>query len=259
VDLVLKMAKVPAPRLATVAPGVSEPFARVIDRGLEFKREDRYETAAAMLKDVRRAIKQLEAGAGAPRVANPLGAPPGIPRDAKKPKQPSAATIELSESDLLVPRREPWPTVDESIRIPKNRSVLPWLVLLVVAGIGGKLWGHTAWAIARARWAAVASTAATASSTAVAQDAPPIASARAEGGGAATAAPPVATLQVDGGVTATAMQADAATGPQVTRSDRKAGAVAGPPAPPHRAPATPHHAPARRGPAQTAKTKKQKT
>ncbi|HEV3189110.1 MAG TPA: serine/threonine-protein kinase, partial [Polyangiaceae bacterium] len=62
VELVMKMAKVPAPRLATVAPGVSEPFARVIDRGLEFKREDRYETAAAMSKDVRLAIKQLEAG-----------------------------------------------------------------------------------------------------------------------------------------------------------------------------------------------------
>ena len=135
VELVMKMSKVPAPRLATVAPGASKPFARVIDRGLEFKREDRYETAAAMIKDVRLAIKQLEAGVGATRVANPLRPPPPVPRAAKKRKEPSAATIELSESDIVVPRRGEWPQDHESIRIPKNRSVLPWLLLLVVASV----------------------------------------------------------------------------------------------------------------------------
>jgi hypothetical protein len=256
VDLVMKMAKVPAPRLATVAPSVSEPFARVIDRGLEFRREDRYDTAAAMVKDVRRAIKQLEAGAGAPRVAKSLGPPPAVTPATKKRKEPSAATIELSDSDILVPRREPWPEIDESIRIPKNRSVLPWLLLLIVAGIGGKLWGQNAWQIARARWAAGAPWVPTASSTAAAQGTPPVASAQADGGVAAVATPPVATPQADGGVAATAMQADAATGPQVTRSDRKAGAVAGQPASPNRAPVTPHHAPARRSPAQIVKAKK---
>jgi serine/threonine protein kinase len=239
VDLVMKMAKVPAPRLATVAPGVSEPFARVIDRGLEFQREDRYETAAAMIKDVRRAIKQLEAA---------------IPRATKKRKEPSAATIELSDSDLLVPQREPWPTVDESVRIPKNRSLLPWLLLLALAGVGGKLWGRQTWAIARARWAAPS--AATASSTAAAQDAPPVASTQADAGVAATAAAPAASAQADGGVAATAMQSDAPQGPHVTRSDRKAGAVGGQPASPHSAPILPHRAPARRSPAQIVKTKK---
>ncbi len=239
VALVMKMAKVPAPRLATVAPGVSEPFARVIDRGLEFRREDRYETAAAMIKDVRLAIKQLEMSAGATRVANPPGPPPAVPRAAKKPKEPSAATIELSDSDILVPQRRPWPQVDESMRIPKNRSALPWLLLLVLAGIGGKLWGQKAWEVARARWAATAPLAATASSMTVAQDAPPVASA-----------------QADGGVAATATQADAATGPQVTRSDRKPGALAGQPASPNRAPVTRHHAPARSSPAQIVKAKK---
>jgi serine/threonine-protein kinase len=241
VEIVMKMAKVPAPRLATVAPGVSEPYARVIDRGLEFKREDRYPTAAAMLKDVRLAIQQLEAGVGATRVAKPPGLPAPVLRAEKKRKDPSAATIEVSDGDILVPRREPWPQGDESIRIPKNRSVLPWLLLVVVTGIGGKLWGKKAWEVARSRWAAAAPSAPTASSTVVAQDAPPVASALSE--------------RV---VTATAAQADAATDPQVTRSDRKPGAVAGQPAPPHPAPVTRHHAPARTSPAQILKTKKRR-
>ena len=173
VEVVMKMAKVPAPRLATVAPGVSEPYARVIDRGLEFKREDRYPTAAAMMKDVRLAIQQIESGVGATRLAKPRGLLASTPREAKKRKDPSAATIELSDRDILVPRREPWPQDDESIRIPKNRSVLPWLLLLVVAGLGGKLGGKKAWEVARARWAATAPSAATASSMPASQEAPP--------------------------------------------------------------------------------------
>jgi serine/threonine protein kinase len=242
VELVMKMAKVPAPRLATVAPGVSEPFARVIDRGLEFKREDRYETAAAMSKDVRLAIKQLEAGVGATRVAKPPGLSPAVLRAEKKRKEPSAATIELSDSDILVPRREPWPQVDESIRIPKNRSALPWLLLVVVAGIGGKLWGKKTWEVARARYAAAPS-GPTASSIVAAQDAGPVASAQSDRVAAATPA-----------------QADAATGPPLPRSDRKPGpgAAAGQPASPNPAPVRRHHAPARTSPAQILKTKKRR-
>jgi serine/threonine protein kinase len=62
IDLMAKMASLPAPRIRTVAPGVSDAFARVIDRGLEFRRDDRYETAAAMRADVAAAIATLEAG-----------------------------------------------------------------------------------------------------------------------------------------------------------------------------------------------------
>jgi serine/threonine-protein kinase len=242
VEIVMKMAKVPAPRLATVASGVSEPYARVIDRGLEFKREDRYPTAAAMIKDVRLAIQQLEAGVGAPRSAKPPGLFAPVLRQEKRRKDPSAATIELSDSDLLLPRREPWPQVDESVRIPKNRAVLPWLLLVVAASIGGKLWGKKAWEVARARWAVAAPAvppAPTASSMAATQDAPPVASAPSD---------PV--------VAATAAQADAATGPPVTRSDRKPAAVAGQTASPNPAPVTRHHAPARTSPTHTVKSKK---
>jgi serine/threonine-protein kinase len=238
VDLVMKMSKVPAPRLASVAPGASEPYARVIDRGLEFKREDRYETAAAMAKDVRLAIKQLEAGVGATRVAKPPGPPPPLPRATKRPKDPSAATIELSDGDIVVPRREPWPEVDESIRIPKNRSVLPWLLLVAVVGIGGKLWGERAWQVARARWTVATTSTPTASSMASAPNAPPAASAPAD--------------RFD---PATAMQSDAATESQAL-ADRKPSSTGTHTASPTPSAVTHHHAPSRASPAQVLKTRK---
>jgi len=62
IDLMTKMASLPAPRIRAVAPAVSDAFARVIDRALEFRREDRYENAAEMRADVARAIATLDAG-----------------------------------------------------------------------------------------------------------------------------------------------------------------------------------------------------
>jgi serine/threonine-protein kinase len=239
VELVTKMAKVPAPRLATVAAGVSTPFARVIDRGLEFRREDRYSTAASMAKDVRLALQQLAAGAGATRIPKPSGLPPPMPRAAKNRKDPSGSTIEL-DSDVLVPQREPWRDVNESIRIPKNRSILPWVVLAVFAGIGGRLWGPKAWEVARERWAAARS-GLTTWSTGQAQDAAPIASAS-------------PSESSDGGVAVLPSLADAATKPLVAGSDRKPGAIVGPPAP-RRAPVERHHAPPRTSPAPIRNTK----
>jgi serine/threonine-protein kinase len=186
VEIVTKMAKVPAPRLATVAPGVSPPFARVIDRGLEFRREDRYPTAASMAMDVRLAIQQLEAGGVATRVAKPPALPPPVPRAAKERKDRSSPTLEL-DSDVLVLQRAPQPQVDDPVRNPKSRSVLPWVVLAVVAGIGGWLWGEKAWEVAQARWAAVLS-GLTARAMGSSQDAAPVASASSEGGVAVAAA-----------------------------------------------------------------------
>jgi len=57
--LVIRMATTPAPKLRTVAPDVSEPFARVVDHALEFRREDRYPNAAAMRADVSAALDLL--------------------------------------------------------------------------------------------------------------------------------------------------------------------------------------------------------
>jgi serine/threonine-protein kinase len=87
VDLVQKMGKLAAPRVRTVAPEVSEALARVLDRALEFRREDRYESAAAMRADVRSALAVV--GPGAPRTT-PIGGGSYEP------------SIELSASDLEI-------------------------------------------------------------------------------------------------------------------------------------------------------------
>jgi serine/threonine protein kinase len=153
VELVTKMANVAAPRIRTVAPGVSGPFARVIDRALEFRREDRHENAAVMRDDVRRAIAELDAGVTATVPAF---------RPSRVEIAPDEKTIQVSEADLEdassvsrpkpAPEPEPaqaslgpsaalqasWP--EESINIPRRRSILPWLMLLVIVGVAGKWW-----------------------------------------------------------------------------------------------------------------------
>ncbi len=136
-EVVAKMSRLPAPRIATIAAHVSAPFARVIDRALEFKREDRYESAEAMRRDVARALTEL---GDTERPAPPSPAPkrssparrPAVPR--KAAREP---TIEVSESDIERPRAY---GLDESIRIPKTGSILPWLALLVAGGAAVALW-----------------------------------------------------------------------------------------------------------------------
>ena len=56
IDRVVKMATLPAPPIRELAPAVSEAFARIIDHALEFRREDRYESAAAMRAEVQAAL-----------------------------------------------------------------------------------------------------------------------------------------------------------------------------------------------------------
>jgi serine/threonine-protein kinase len=139
VELVTKMARLPAPRIRTIAPDVSAPYARVIDRALEFRREDRYESAAAMREDVRRAIAEIDAGAGDARPPLSSRLPPPRRPAATQPRAapPKEPTIELSERDL---ERPPAYGMDESIRIPKNGSVVPWLALLLIGGAGFAVW-----------------------------------------------------------------------------------------------------------------------
>jgi eukaryotic-like serine/threonine-protein kinase len=166
VELVTKMANVAAPRVRTVAPTVSEAFAQVVDRALEFRREDRYESAAAMRDDVFKAIAKLDAGVTATQLALP--APPLAERSG----EPTA--IEVSEGDFVHSEApvEPRPQAqrasglgsegkeladdapaapvrrdrgsderaEESINIPRRRSWLPLLALLAFAGLGAKLW-----------------------------------------------------------------------------------------------------------------------
>jgi serine/threonine protein kinase len=138
VEVVAKMSRFPAPRIGTVVADVSAPYARVVDRALEFKREDRYESAEAMRRDVARALAELDASA---RPARPSPAAKAS-SPARRPDAPPRAalpepTIELSERDL---ERPPAYGLDESIRIPKTGSILPWLALLVVGGAALALW-----------------------------------------------------------------------------------------------------------------------
>ncbi|MEO7329858.1 MAG: serine/threonine-protein kinase [Minicystis sp.] len=52
-ELLMKMSKVPAPALAAVRADVPADVALVVDRALQFDRDHRYPTAAAMLEDIR--------------------------------------------------------------------------------------------------------------------------------------------------------------------------------------------------------------
>ncbi len=152
-EVVAMMSRLPAPRIRTFAPDVSEPYERIIDRALEFRREDRYESAAAMREDVQRALAELAPVAPAARPPRLPPVAPLTPRSsvvqspAKRPKAaPPDATIEISASDL---ERPPAYGMDESIRIPKRRSILPWLALLLAGGGAFALWRDDA----RRTWA----------------------------------------------------------------------------------------------------------
>ena len=134
-EVVAMMSRLPAPRIGTIVANVSAPYARVIDRALEFRREDRYEGAAAMRGDVRRALAELEAGAR-PAQFSPATAPSRRPNKAQ-PKALAEPTIEVSASDL---ERPPAYGMDESIRIPKTGSMLPWVALLLAGGAAAALW-----------------------------------------------------------------------------------------------------------------------
>jgi serine/threonine protein kinase len=145
VELVAKMANFAAPKIEVFSPDVGEPFARVIDRALEFRREDRYASAAEMRDDVRKAILEIDGVARTEIALSPPVLPPSQP---PPPPEPSASealpepgpppvresTMEVSEREL-----EPLPVLETQPR-RKRRSILPWLTLLVFVGIGLGLW-----------------------------------------------------------------------------------------------------------------------
>lgn len=62
-EIVLRMAKEPAPKIRSVAPTVSEPTAAVIDRALAFAKEDRFPDAAAMRVAIEGALQAISGGA----------------------------------------------------------------------------------------------------------------------------------------------------------------------------------------------------
>jgi serine/threonine-protein kinase len=143
VELVAKMAHFAAPRIDTFSPEVSPSFARVIDRALEFKREDRYANAAEMREDVRKAMVEMD---GIARTEIALSPPPSVPPSSTPPPPlapPAAppplprreATMEVSEREL----ETSLPVLQTQPR-RRRRSILPWLTLLVFVAIGVGLW-----------------------------------------------------------------------------------------------------------------------
>ncbi|HEY3819743.1 MAG TPA: serine/threonine-protein kinase [Polyangiaceae bacterium] len=146
VELVAKMAHFAAPKIETFAPEVNRSFARIIDRALEFRREDRYASAAEMRDDVRKAMQEIDGVARteiamAPPVSVPPRSvpPPAVvsePPPARPPPLPGReATMEVSEREL----EPPLPVLQPRPR-RRRRSILPWLTLLVFAAIGAGLW-----------------------------------------------------------------------------------------------------------------------
>jgi serine/threonine-protein kinase len=135
IELVRKMAQVAAPPIRSVSPDVSAPYARVIDRALEFRREDRYESAAAMREDVERALRELPAGApeGKPSSRKPPLPPPRRPAATEPATDAGVITMDLSDSN--VEWSEPF-GVNESVRIPKHGSLWPWPALLIFGAVG---------------------------------------------------------------------------------------------------------------------------
>jgi serine/threonine-protein kinase len=166
VELVTKMANFAAPRVRTLSPEASESFARVIDRALEFKRDDRYANAKAMREDVRRAIAELDGHArtelaleppslkpsSIPPLPKPASIPPSVPPASVRPPVPTRPpqaelTTELSESDLEPSVAKPsLPAPEPSLPVltppprRRQRSLLPWVTLLFFVGLGAKLW-----------------------------------------------------------------------------------------------------------------------
>jgi serine/threonine protein kinase len=109
VEIAVKMAKEPAPKLHVVAPSVSAGTAAVINRALEFVREDRWPDATSMRVAVDAALAELDAKPAAPKAA------------AKPPPLPNAAK----------------PEAEQPIRV--RRSRMPLITLLMLLAVGGKV------------------------------------------------------------------------------------------------------------------------
>jgi serine/threonine-protein kinase len=125
IEIVTRMATIPAPLVQAVAPHASKPFADILDRALSFRREDRYPTAAAMRAEVDRALRTLEVGP----------APIGTAKTVLAAREP---TMQLSARDLeiVMDRREP----SEAPTRRRRRSLIPWAVVALYGGIAAGLY-----------------------------------------------------------------------------------------------------------------------
>jgi serine/threonine protein kinase len=142
VQVVMLMATVPAPRLRSVVPDVSESFARIVDRALAFERADRYD-AVAMRADVRAALEIADQGVATALQVIPFSARNvrvgslselGSNDEAKAPRPRAASTGEDAHATDVEDRASEPESYAPSL--PRQSTTLPWagvLVLLAVA------------------------------------------------------------------------------------------------------------------------------
>jgi serine/threonine-protein kinase len=150
VQLVVLMATVPAPRLRSIAPDVSEGFAHVVDRALAFERSDRYADAAAMGADVRAALEMSGArGSVATLQVIPFSArnvrvgsaadlpgPPDAPvADTPRPKTNTKPDVEADSKEEWFEER-PSESVPTHARAIARSATLPWLLVLLLLAVG---------------------------------------------------------------------------------------------------------------------------
>ncbi len=134
-ELVTMMASRPAPPIASVCPSVSPSFARVIDRAIQFRKGDRYESAAAMRSDVQEAISELDSQAKtlvSLKVPAALAAASAERGESKG--APASARTEGKSLPVLPGRRARY-----------RRPLAPWLLLLVCTGVGVLFWLRSSW------------------------------------------------------------------------------------------------------------------
>ena len=128
-----RMAKEPAPKLRSVAPQVSAETAAVIDRALEFAREDRWPDAATMRAAVDDAIEALGGAtitidSGMIEVSERLEPRHGTPRPSE-PRQPAPAS-----APEPAPESEPPPPPPQ-----RRSSFVLWLLIAALTVVAAKL------------------------------------------------------------------------------------------------------------------------
>ncbi|HEY1960198.1 MAG TPA: serine/threonine-protein kinase [Polyangiaceae bacterium] len=129
-----RMAKEPAPPLRSIAPNVSEKTAAVIDRALEFAREDRWQSAAEMRAAVDDAIASL--GGDVIEIESGMIEVSAEPPAARRERAPSAEpAAERSPRPERVSRDSPPPPAPRKT----SSSFLLWILIFVALGVLAKL------------------------------------------------------------------------------------------------------------------------
>jgi len=148
VQLVILMATSPAPPIKSVAPHVSDAFAKVVDRALTFERKDRPD-ANAMRALVRDALERIDPDDGGSLSIIPFsarsfraGSSAELPKTSDNVPRARAITGGewLDHRDAAKPSSDPPPSIRARKHTPASRraprgATLPWVLVLVLFAI----------------------------------------------------------------------------------------------------------------------------